>query len=230
MTTTHLTDIGACVFDAYGTLFDITAAARRLRDKLGDKVEPLAEIWRRKQLEYTWLRSLLGRYEDFWQVTGDALDYAMGATGLANPGLRAQLMQLYLALDAYPEVAGVLTQLKAAKMPLAILSNGSTTMLISAAKSAGIMTAFNEILSADSLKIYKPSPSVYQLACDRLNLPAGRICYLSSNPWDVACAAAFGYRVVWVNRTGGMREILPGEPVAEMRALAELPALLGLKA
>ena len=225
--TQQIPEIAVCVFDAYGTLFDVTAAAARLKPKLGDKSGQLAELWRRKQLEYTWLRSLMGRYEDFWQVTSDSLGYALDAVGLADPALRAQLMQLYLTLDAYPEVKPTLERLKTAKMQTAILSNGTQTMLVAAAKNAGIYTLLDQILSVETLATYKPNPAVYQLAVDRLGVPAARICYLSSNAWDVEGAAAFGFRVVWVNRLGLPREVLPGEPVATVKSLAELPALVG---
>lgn len=225
--TQQIPDIAVCVFDAYGTLFDVTAAAARLKPRLGDKSAQIADIWRRKQLEYTWLRSLMGRYEDFWQVTSDSLGYALDAVGLSDPALRAQLMQLYLALDAYPEAKPTLERLKGAKMQTAILSNGTQTMLVAAAKSAGIYPLLDQILSVEPLATYKPSPAVYQLAVDRLGVPAARICYQSSNAWDVAGAAAFGFRVVWVNRFGQPREVLPGEPVATVKSLAELPALVG---
>ena len=224
---TQIPDIAVCVFDAYGTLFDVTAAAARLKSKLGDKAGQLAEIWRRKQLEYTWLRSLMGRYEDFWQVTSDSLGYAMDTLKIADPALRAQLMQLYLALDAYPEVKRTLERLKSVKMQTAILSNGTQTMLVSAAKHAGIYPLLDQVLTVEPLATYKPSPAVYQLACDKLGVTAARICYLSSNAWDVAGAAAFGFRVVWVNRFGQLPEVLPGEPVASVKSLDELPALVG---
>lgn len=226
--TQQIPDIGVCVFDAYGTLFDVSAAATRLKSKLGDKAGLLVEVWRKKQLEYTWLRSLMGRYEDFWQVTSDSLGYAMDVAKISDPALRAHLMQLYLALDAYPDVMPALEQLKTAKMPAAILSNGTQTMLVAAAKNAGIFTLIDQILTVEPLATYKPNPAVYQLACDKLGLPAARICYLSSNAWDVAGAAAFGFRVVWVNRFGQPREALPGDPVATVNSLAELPALIGI--
>ena len=226
--TQQIPDIAVCVFDAYGTLFDVTAAAARLRSKLGDKAGQLADLWRRKQLEYTWLRSLMGRYEDFWQVTSDSLGYAMEAVGISDPSIRAQLMQLYLTLDAYPETKATLERLKAAKMQTAILSNGTQTMLVSAAKHAQIYPLLDQILTVEPLATYKPNPAVYQLACDKLGVPAARICYLSSNAWDVAGASAFGFRVVWINRFGQPREVLPGEPFAMVKSLDALPALVGV--
>ncbi len=226
-TTPALDDIGACVFDAYGTLFDVAAAAARCRDDLGDKADPLAALWRTKQLEYTWLRSLMDEYVDFRQVTGDGLDYAMATLGIGED-LRPRLMDLYMRLDAYGEVKDVLSGLKAAGIKTAILSNGAPAMLEAAVKNAGIDDLLDDVLSVDSIGIYKPHPRVYQLAVDGLSLPAGRICFMSSNAWDVIGAANFGFRVVWVNRFGQQRERLPGAHEHEISTLAELPALLGL--
>ncbi len=221
-------NIGACVFDAYGTLFDFAAAAQRCRDDLGDNADRLSEIWRTKQLQYTWLRSLMNRHTDFWQVTGDALDYAMASLDLDNADLRERLMELYLELDTYPEVKETLTRLRAGGMRTAILSNGSPRMLESAVANAGIADLLDAVLSAEEIGIYKPHPSVYQLAVDRLGVAAGRIAYQSSNAWDAAAAATFGFRVVWINRFGQTRERLPDSPHAEVPALAELPALVGI--
>ena len=220
--------VAACVFDAYGTLFDVNAAAARCRDALGDKAEALSQIWRTKQLEYTWQRSLRGDYEDFWHVTGDALNYAMGSLGLDDPALRARLMEIYSVLDAYPEVPDVLGRLKAAGRRLAILSNGSPTMLLAAVKNAELDQLLDRTISVDSLRIYKPHPSVYQLAVQQLGVPAEEIAFMSSNAWDASAAAAFGMQVVWINRFGGRMEALPGEPKAEIRSLADLPPLLGV--
>jgi 2-haloacid dehalogenase len=225
--TQHIPDISVCVFDAYGTLFDVHSAAARLRPSLGDKADQLSEIWRQKQLEYTWLRSLMGRYDDFWQVTSDALGYAMVAVGMTDPALRAQLMQLYLTLAPYPEVKPTLERLKTAKMQTAILSNGTQTMLVAAAKNAEVYPLLDHILSVEPLATYKPSPAVYQLAVDKLGVPPARICYLSANAWDAAGAAAFGFRVVWVNRFRQPPEALPGDPVATVNTLSELPTLVG---
>jgi 2-haloacid dehalogenase len=167
--------IRACVFDAYGTLFDFASAALRCEDELGDKVKPLTALWRDKQLQYTWLRALQHRHADFWQVTGDALDYAMDTLGLASPALRARLMNLYLSLEAYPEVPGVLRQLKARGLVTAILSNGTPYMLSTAVNAAGLTPLLDAVLSVEDVGIYKPHPDVYQLAVDRLGIPAARI-------------------------------------------------------
>jgi 2-haloacid dehalogenase len=222
-----LSNIEACVFDAYGTLFDVNAAAARCRDVLGDGVDALAAIWRAKQLEYTWLRSLRGDYVDFWHITGQSLDYAMAALGLADEGLRARLMELYFVLGAYPEVPEVLQAIRSSGRRTAILSNGSPSMLIAAVRRAGIERLLGEIISVDAVKIYKPHPSAYQLAVDRLRVAPERICFLSANAWDVSGAAHFGLRVVWINRTAAQPERLPGQAEVEIRSLRELPALLG---
>jgi 2-haloacid dehalogenase len=215
--------IQACVFDAYGTLFDVNSAAQSAQDALGEKWLPLAELWRAKQLQYTWLRDLSGRHADFWQVTGDALDFALATLRLDDPALRDRLMNLYLILSAYPEVATTLTRLKAAGMRLAILSNGTPQMLSLAAENAGIAPLLDAVLSVEEVKIYKPHPSVYKLACERLNLPADRICFLSSNGWDAYSAKAFGLRVLWCNRFGQAPERIPQTPDAQIATLAALP-------
>ncbi len=221
-----LAEIEACVFDAYGTLFDFNSPLEARRGRLGDAPDRFAELWRRKQLEYSWLRSLMGRHADFWKVTGEALDYAMAAHGIDDPGLRAELMQLYLELDAYPDAPDVVSRLKQTGYRTAILSNGSPTMLTAAVNRAALNEAFDTVLSVEECAIYKPHPTVYQYAADRVKTQAGHIAFLSANAWDVAGAAAFGFKVVWVNRTGAAPENLPGAPVAEIRSLEELPALL----
>lgn len=227
MTETRLEGIRACVFDAYGTLFDYASAAARCRDVLGEKLERLNALWRDKQLQYTWLRALQGRHANFWQVTGDALDFAMETLGIADGGLRERLMKLYLELDAFPEVPGMLKQLKAAGLKTAILSNGSPDMLRAAVESAKIGEALDAVLSVEEVGVYKPHPKVYQLAVDRLRVESGAISFQSSNAWDAYAASAFGMRVVWCNRYGQRRERLPGRPDREVKSLAELPALVG---
>ena len=221
-------DIGACVFDAYGTLFDVNAAAAQCRDALGDKADELSALWRTRQLEYTWLRSLMQEYVEFWQVTGDGLDYALASLGIEDDTLRQRLMDIYMRLDAYPEVKDVLTALKAGGIKTAILSNGSPKMLASAVENAGIEDVLDLSFSVDSIGIYKPHPSVYQMAVDGLDVAPKRICFMSSNAWDAAGAANFGFRVVWVNRFGQPRERIPGDPEHETTTLEALPPLLGL--
>ena len=228
VTDAKIQDIGACVFDAYGTLFDVTAAAARCRDALGDKADALASLWRTKQLEYTWLRSLRGDYVDFWHVTGQSLDYAMASLKLEDSALRTRLMELYLVLDAYPEVREMLSTIKGAGVRTAILSNGSPSMLIAAVQRAQLQTLLDEVISVDPVRIYKPHPSVYQLAVDKMRLPPEKICFLSANAWDASGGAYFGFRVVWINRFRAQPEQLPGKPEMEIHTLAELPGLLGL--
>jgi len=221
-------DIDACVFDAYGTLFDVNAAAAHCRDALGDKADDLSALWRNRQLEYTWLRSLMQEYVEFWQVTGDGLDYALAALGINDDALRQRLMDIYMRLDAYPEIKEMLTTLKAGGLKTAILSNGSPKMLSSAVENAAIDDVLDDTFSVDSIGIYKPHPSVYQMAVDGLNVKASRICFMSSNAWDAAAAANFGFRVVWVNRFGQPQERIPGDHEQEIKTLDALPPLLGL--
>jgi 2-haloacid dehalogenase len=225
---TAFKNIGACVFDAYGTLFDVSAATARCRSALGDRVDTLTALWRSKQLEYTWLRSLRGDYVDFWHITGQSLDYALAAIGLHDPALRSRLMELYFVLDAFPDVRGTLVALKASGLKTAILSNGSPSMLTAAVHRAALEDFLDAVISVDPVRIYKPHPTVYQLAVDRLRLPAERICFLSSNYWDASGAALFGFRVVWANRAGARPDPLPGQPEQEIDSLSALPALLGL--
>ena len=223
--TAALTGIRACVFDAYGTLFDFAAAASSCRDVLGEKTDALTALWRDKQLQYSWLRTLQGRYVDFWQVTGDALDYAM-ETLTVDASLRGRLMEVYRRLNAFPEVPDVLRQLKVAGFATAILSNGSQAMLADAVAAAGIGALLDAVLSVDEVGAFKTDPRVYNLAVDRLRVPTSAICFISSNAWDAHAASAFGMRVVWCNRYGQRRERLPGTPDCEIRTLGELPALL----
>ena len=224
----QIEDIGACVFDAYGTLFDVAAAANRCRDALGDKADELSAIWRVRQLEYTWLRSLMQEYVEFWQVTGDGLDYALAALGIEDDALRERLMDIYMVLDAYPEVKDVLTTIKAGGIKTAILSNGSPKMLSAAVGNAAIKEVLDDTFSVEAVGVYKPHPSVYQMAVDGLDVEAGRICFMSSNAWDAAAAANFGFRVVWVNRFGQPQERIPGDPEHVIKTLQALPPLLGL--
>ena len=222
-------DIEACVFDAYGTLFDVHSAVGKHKSRLGPQADQISMMWRTKQLEYTWLRSLMGRHADFWQVTGDALDYALDAHDISDAALRDDLMQAYLTLSPYPEVREVLTTLKQNGMRCAILSNGSPMMLDAAVTSADLNELLDASLSVEEIGIFKPDPRVYELAVDRLGVAAEQISFQSSNAWDVVGAATFGMQVAWINRFGQRRERLTADPRAELTSLAELPALLGLK-
>jgi len=218
----------ACVFDAYGTLFDLTSAARRCADGLGPKAEAVGTLWRTRQVEYSWLRSLMGAHADFWQVTGDSLDYALATHGIADAGLRARLMEAFLHIEAYPDALAMLKALKRAGRPAAILSNGSPRMLSAAVQSAGLGSFLDHVVSIEEAGTYKPHPRVYELMVRHLDMDAEHICFVSSNGWDAAGAAQFGFQAVWANRGGAPRERLPGEPAAEIRALDALPQLLGL--
>jgi 2-haloacid dehalogenase len=220
--------VAACVFDAYGTLLDFASAVEPSRARLGGRADALNALWRTKQLEYTWLRSLMRRHADFWQVTGEALDFALEHLGLDEPGLRDGLLAAYRRLTPFPEVRPMLERLQAAGLPRVILSNGSPAMLAAGVESAGLAPLLDAVLSVESVGVYKPDPRVYALAADHLGQPPDRIAFLSSNAWDVAGAACFGFRVVWVNRAGAPRERLPGLPAAEIAELSALPALLGL--
>ncbi len=226
--TRQIGPIDACVFDAYGTLFDVAAAAARCRDDLHGKADQLAEVWRLKQLQYTWLRSLMRRYVDFTQVTGDALDYALAAVGIDDPPLRERLMGLYMELDAYPEVPEMLRRLRAGGLKTGILTNGSPKMIDAAVASAGIGELLDAVLTVDPLGIYKPDPSVYQLVPDHFGIPVERVAFMSSNAWDAAAAADFGMTVVWINRFGQPPERLPGTPSLILDSLETLPEVLGL--
>ena len=221
-------DIGACVFDAYGTLFDVHSAARRASDALGDKAAGVSAVWRDKQLQYTWLRSLMGSHADFWQVTGEALDFALAAHGIEDQALRGRLMELYLSLEAYPDVVPALSRLRAAGRQTAILSNGSPAMLDAAVESAGLNAILDASLSIEEVGIYKPDSRVYQLAVDRLGVEAARICFVSTNCWDAHGAAHFGFTVAWMDRFGQQDERLPGAPAAIMQGLDALPGLLAI--
>jgi 2-haloacid dehalogenase len=224
-----LTDIDACVFDAYGTLFDVGAAVGRCRDALGNKVGPLVSLWRAKQTAYSWIRSVMGDYVDFWHITGNSLDFAMSHLGLRGEVLRSRLMELWLRLDVFPDVKDALGGLKDAGLKTAILSNGSTTMLTASVRSAGIHHLLHQVISADAARNFKPHPDAYQVGVDRLKVPAERILFLASDAWDAAAAAKFGFRTVWVNRFGEPPESLPHKPEYQISSLKELPALLGLK-
>jgi len=218
--------IKACVFDAYGTLFDVHSAVGKHRTRLGDVADQVSAVWRTKQLEYTWLRSLMGRHADFWQVTRDALEFAFETHGIRDSELSADLMGAYLQLDCYPEVPGALSELKTRGFEIAILSNGTPAMLEAAVKNSRLDEVIPKIFSVETAGVFKPDPRVYQIAVDGLNIKAEEIVFQSSNAWDAAGSAAFGFKVAWVNRFGQSPERLPGEPHVEIKDLSELPKLL----
>lgn len=221
-----LTGIKACVFDAYGTLFDVHSAVGKHRDRLGDIADQVSALWRTKQLEYTWLRSLMGRHADFWQVTREALEFAFEMHGLTDSALSADLMDAYLQLTCYPEVPRALSELQTRGFELAILSNGTPPMLEAAVKNSHLEEMIPLIFSVETAGIFKPDPRVYQIAVDGLSAKPEGIVFQSSNAWDAAGAAAFGFKVAWVNRFGQSPERLPGKPDIEIKDLSELPDLL----
>src|SRR5690554_3125132 len=218
--------VRACVFDAYGTLFDVHSAAEREAGRLGIDLAPLSALWRQKQLEYSWLRSLMGRHVDFAQVTADALDFALEAQRISEPGLRKRLLGLYDRLEPYSEARPCLQRLRERGLTTAILSNGSPAMLAAAVEAARLGALLDEVLSIEDVGAFKPTPDVYGLAVERLKLPQETLLFVSANGWDVAGAAAFGLRVAWLNRSGAPRERLGIEPDLIIRNLAELEEFL----
>jgi 2-haloacid dehalogenase len=223
MPASRLAPIDAVVFDAYGTLFDVNSAAARWRDALGPQADAFSATWRRKQLEYSWLRSLMGAHADFWQLTTEALDFACERHGIADAALRQRLLETYRALSVYPEAPPMLRAIRGDGFKTAILSNGAPAMLQAAVDAADLAAQFDAVLSVEDVGVFKPHPRVYRLAVDRLSVAAARICFVSSNGWDIAGAAHFGFRAVWINRAGEPRERLPAGPEIELGDLAALP-------
>ena len=216
----------AFVFDAYGTLFDVHSVIEAAR-AVTSQPQVLSTLWRQKQLEYTWLRSLMGRYEDFWVVTGQALRFALRRLGVAAGEAQVEaLMNAYLTLQAFPEVPAALRALQS--IPVAILSNGSPLMLERAVRSSGLAGAFTHVLSVDAVRVYKPSPLVYELAPRALGVAPGEIVFVSSNAWDVAGAATFGFTTCWCNRSNAPAEELEVTPDYEVDRLDAIPEELGL--
>ena len=214
--------IKACIFDAYGTLFDVNAACRELSMEVGGNWEKLASLWRLRQVEYTWLRNSMDEYIDFWQITSDALDYAMKTLGIENNELREKLLNLYLKLEAYPEVKGLLTKLKQKGLKTGILSNGSMKMLNSAVDNANIREYLDEILSVEECEIYKPSSKVYDLVKIKMQINKENVLFFSSNAWDMHAASNYGFKTIWVNRFNNKLERLPGKPINIVNSLDKI--------
>ncbi len=215
----------AVVFDAYGTLFDIARPTARLAERIGPVADRLGALWRTLQLEYTWLLTLMGRYRPFDVVTADALQVAMAECGVGDAGLAADLLAVYDRLDAFADAAPGLAAIAEGGLPRVILSNGTPAMLAGAVSAAGLGGMIDDILSADQVRLYKPRAEVYQLAVDRLGLPADAIAFVSSNGWDIAGATAFGFRPIWLNRAGrpADRLGLPAPPeITTLDALSDL--------
>ncbi|MBM3648864.1 MAG: haloacid dehalogenase type II [Alphaproteobacteria bacterium] len=226
--TASLAGTEMCVFDAYGTLFDFNSAVARHRTAIGPKADALSDLWRAKQIQYTWLRNGMAAYAKFWQVTGEALDHCLATHGIADPSVRDKLMGAYLALDPYPEVPTMLAKLKGSGVRMAILSNGNPEMLDTMVQASGLAGHFEAVLSVDAVGVFKPDPRVYRLVETRCGMTSGKVCFLSSNCWDAHGAAHFGFPTVWINRAGAPDDRLPGTTVAELRDLSQLPSLLGV--
>ena len=215
----------AFVFDAYGTLFDVHAAIGRHRAEAGPEAERFSEIWRTKQLEYSWTMTLAGQYADFWTLTERALDYAFNRVPSVDRALRPKLLDAYRQLDAFPDAIEALTALKTQGVRLAILSNGSPPMLNAAVEASGIGRLLDAVLSVDAVRLYKPRPEVYALVTNHFGVAAGSVVFVSSNRWDVMGAAAFGFRPVWINRGRGPDEYPEHAPLRIVADLSTLPSL-----
>ncbi|MEP0234208.1 haloacid dehalogenase type II [Roseibium sp.] len=215
----------AYVFDAYGTLFDVHAAVRKHAEKLGPDAQAFSFVWRQKQLEYSWVRALMKKYQDFWSLTEQALDTAYALYPSADKSLRDDLLNAYWTLDCYPEVPQVLTDLKATGAKMAILSNGSPAMLDAAVQAAGLADLLDEVFSVDALKTYKTDERTYEMVTNHFRIYPDAVSFQSSNRWDVAGATAFGFRTVWMNRTNQPDEYTDLAPNA---VLGDLTGLAGL--
>lgn len=215
-----------CVFDAYGTLFDVHSAVDKLRSRLGEQAATVSAVWRQKQLEYTWLRSLMDEYADFERVVDDSLQYALREVGSDDPVLRDELLAAYQQLECFPEVPAVLEHLKNRGLGIAILSNGTRRMIESCISHAGLENLIEEVISVDSTRIYKPSPRVYELAVERYGPPVPGIAFHSANAWDIAGAAHFGFSCIWINRNNIHPEILPGQAACTLPDMNSLPELI----
>ena len=218
--------ITTCVFDAYGTLFDINAACRELSKEVGDRWNDLSNLWRLRQVEYTWLRNSMNEYIDFWKITSDALDYAMETLNINNIKLRDDLLSLYLKLEAYPEVKSILEYIKKREMKTAILSNGNKKMLESAVTNAKIQHLLDKVLSVDDCKVYKPATEVYDLVDKKMGVKKENVLFFSSNAWDMHAASNYGFKTIWVNRFEGKLEKLPGKPDKIINSLAQIEKIL----
>ena len=211
----------AVVFDAYGTLFDVNSAAEKCKDKIGAKWEVFANFWRTTQLEYTWLRSLMKRHKNFWDVTEDSLDKSMKVFNI-NKNMKNELLSLYKILSPYPEVRGVLEDLKKKNFKLSILSNGTPDLLNELVENNKLNNLFDDLFSIEEVKIYKPDPSVYELPIKKYRIKSDEITFLSANTWDVSGGGNFGYNSIWVNRNKSIFDILDFQPKNEISNLTQL--------
>ena len=216
-----MNDIKAIVFDAYGTLFDVNSAAEKCKGKIGDKWEGFANFWRTTQLEYTWLRSLMKRHKDFWQVTEDSLDKSMKAFKI-DSSIKNELLNLYKVLSPYPEVKEVLKKLKEKNYKLAILSNGTPALLNELVKSNNLENLFDNIFSIEEVGIYKPDSKVYDMPIKKYQIKTNEVAFLSSNTWDVSGGGNYGYNAIWVNRNNSIFDNLDYSPKNEVKNLKQL--------
>ena len=214
-------NIKAIIFDAYGTLFDVNSAAEKCKDKIGDKWEGFANFWRTTQLEYTWLRSLMKRHKNFWQITEDSLDKSMKAFKIDNT-MRNELLNLYKTLSTYPEVPEILKKLKEKKYKLSILSNGTPTLIDELVKSNNLDNIFDDIFSVEEVGIYKPEPKVYDIPIKKYKIEKNEVAFLSANTWDVSGGGNYGYKAIWVNRNNNIFDNLDYNPKNEINNLKEL--------
>jgi len=214
-------DIKAIVFDAYGTLFDVNSAAEKCKGKIGDKWEDFANFWRTTQLEYTWLRSLMKRHKDLWQVTEDSLDKSMKAFKI-DGSMKSELLNLYKVLSPYPEVKEVLKKLKEKEYRLAVLSNGTPTLLSELVKSSNLENIFDDLFSVEEVGIYKPDSKVYDMPVKKYQITADKVVFLSANTWDVSGGGNYGYKAIWVNRNNNIFDNLDYKPKNEINNLTQL--------
>ena len=211
----------AIVFDAYGTLFDVNSAAEKCKDKIGDQWETFANYWRTTQLEYTWLRSLMKKHKNFWQITEDSLDKSM-LTFKIDKSMRNELLNLYKELSTFPEVKSVLEELKKKSIKLAILSNGTPSLLSNLVKNSNLENLFDDVFSIEEVKIYKPDPKVYDIPINKYKVKKEEITFLSANTWDVSGGGNYGYNAIWVNRSNNIFDKLDYTPKNEVKNLREL--------
>ena len=214
-------NIKAIIFDAYGTLFDVNSAAEKCKDKIGNKWEPFANFWRTTQLEYTWLRSLMKRHKDFWQITEDSLDKSMKAFNI-DPKMKDELLNLYKVLSPFEEVPETLKILKEKNFKLAILSNGTPSLLNQLVKSNNLDNLFDDLFSIEEVGIYKPDSKVYDLPIKKYKIKKNEVVFLSANTWDVSGAGNYGYQPVWVNRNNNIFDNLDYKPNNQIKNLSEL--------
>ena len=215
-----------CVFDAYGTLFDINSVTKQYCNELEEISDQFSNLWGSKQLEYTWLRSLMNRYEDFWCITEESLDYTLKYFNIKNDFLKSNLLKSYENINCYEEVPKTLFKLKEKGLLIIILSNASPTMLQMAVKNSNLNSLITDCITVDSVKIYKPHATVYNLVLEKYNFKKNEILFVSSNSWDVAGAKSFGFNVAWINRFNNKKEILPFESDVELKSLIDLPNII----